>query len=316
MKNYHKIYSLLFVLQALQIQFQNVMEERPEVSKNKYGYEGFCAGLSGQWLVDPEDMMEELTEMEEQSVELEENLNTTIKEILTPGNTSEWLMAARSLQIQLNLLQTEIRDAVNNLKGTSKGKSPRHLHKALLKQIQKDQVISRYPRRFNSCPDIPAVLEGSGSLTKSMSKNHSLDFKESFKITLSEISKKIHTLILKNKQLHKCLHKLPEPEDQRPSTFFPPHGAEPHRSESNAPYSSDTSETEQDNTWNQKQAGSSSLYLQAAAHRLRVLFTSNTTASTIGNSSVHNGGQNHSLTMHRRNLRQHWVVDTDPVLIL
>ncbi|XP_036932817.1 uncharacterized protein LOC119007325 isoform X6 [Acanthopagrus latus] len=130
-------YTLLATLVALQSQFRTFIEDRPGLMTDTNELEKPWTGLAYKVTMD----LNRLTDIEEQSAELEENLRRTMIEISSSqGRMSPLWMAILNLQRRLEGLQANVRAAIRILSGRSTGNYWRRtLFRTMLENKIKDQ---------------------------------------------------------------------------------------------------------------------------------------------------------------------------------
>ncbi|XP_034399335.1 uncharacterized protein LOC117737460 [Cyclopterus lumpus] len=187
MGNNNVYHRLIMMLLALTNQFRSFMDDRPELTQDLNTREHLQKGLACKQAgyLDAlilEDL-NQLTELEEQSGGLEEELHRLMIEILSSPRR-HLLKHVDELQNQLKKLQAELRAAIKFLERRSQGKSRRRIFRRIKSKLKrKESQDRRCPLRSQSCPNIPSegLLEDPefNFLKKWRSLNRTIEFKDS-----------------------------------------------------------------------------------------------------------------------------------------
>lgn len=211
------------------------MDDRPELTKEMnivlqtgltYQHQGVDLGV---------DDLDQLTDLEEQSAVLEENLRRTEIEILRSRISMPQrlrLRNVRNLHRRLKELQAKLKTAIEILEGmpTRKYMGGTFFSRRSMPEI-KELVRERGPLRFQSCPDIPSEdLLDFGSLKKWRSLNRTISFKRSFEDMLIILDKNLNVLEMSLKSINS---KLVESSEHRNAESEIP--TQRHRSQNNNP---------------------------------------------------------------------------------
>ncbi|XP_074504748.1 uncharacterized protein LOC141775358 isoform X2 [Sebastes fasciatus] len=198
----YQTWFLMFL--ALQNRFWSFMDDRPELTQEMNMHD-LHTGLTYQPQAVDLDL-HQLTDLEEQSVVLEENLRRTEIEILRSRNSRLQLLRlrnVRNLQTDLKKLQAELRAAIKTLVGMSTRKYTGGTFSSRRSMLELEELVKeRGPLRFQSCPNIPSEdLLDFDSLKKWSSLNRTISFKRSFEDILKTFDIEIDSLDmrLKNK---------------------------------------------------------------------------------------------------------------------
>ncbi|KAE8285841.1 hypothetical protein D5F01_LYC15510 [Larimichthys crocea] len=196
-------YMFMTLLLAFQTQFRNIMENRSgrrTAGLNEHGnllerpfqseyYLDLNEGLNkhGNLLerpFQPADYLDlnELTEIEQQTFALEEDLRRAMIEISrSPRSLSRWRKDLMALQQQLENLQAQLRTEIGTLSQSRQQHQMRIIFSRISMLKHQKQLADQERRGMfsRSCPNIPSELYDSDfDLIKWMSLNASLDFRE------------------------------------------------------------------------------------------------------------------------------------------
>ncbi|XP_075959036.1 uncharacterized protein LOC142962435 [Anarhichas minor] len=204
-KRYQSLLMMLFVITN---EFRSFMEHRPGLTEDMNMHD-LQTGLTHKQRLDLDSWilndLDQLTELEEQSVALEEDLRRTMTEISrSQRGMSRWLRHVSRLHRHLKILQEELRATIEILEGRSARKY-RCCFFSRRKSMLESQVRERCPLRFQSCPNIPseALLKDSKlhCLNKWSSLSRTIRFKDSLKDIIKGFDDNVESLEISCKSI-------------------------------------------------------------------------------------------------------------------